>query len=501
MKQVLATAILGLALTACLAPRQAAAEVLQVAVDASPAGLDPHIVTAFSSFQIINGTIYEGLTAIDANLDVVPSLAKSWTISPDGKTYTFHLVTNATFHDGAKFEAADVVASLHRVLSKAIASPLASRLAGMESVRAVDPATVEIVLKEPAAAFLSGLASIAMVPRAFEANKDALQRQPDGTGPFKFVEWQPNGFISLTRHTGYWKPGLPKLDGVKFIIAPESATRQVGLTSGQYAMLPNIDAATALQLKGRPGVKLAQTLDLAYSLVGMNASRPPFNDARVREALNTAINRQEIITAALYGAGVPAGPLSPAMHGWASDTKSFPCYTPSADRAKALLKQAGFTAPVPVTLLVLPRQDTRDIAQVVQAELNNAGFKVELKIPELGQFVQDWKNSNFDAFVSLNGGAVDPDDTFYRTFHSGGSTNVFKYADKEVDTLLDTGRDQQSTDARRATYTRLQSILACQGPVAFVAYGQLFTAMRDSVKGFEINATRSLGALATTTDK
>ncbi len=498
MKQVLASAMLGIALAAASLPSPATAEVLQVAVDASPAGLDPHIVTAFASAQIIS-PIYEGLTGIDANLAVVPGLAASWTISPDGRTYVFKLVRGATFHDGSAFTAEDVVASLHRVLAKEIASPLASRLAGMDSVRAIDPATVEIVLKTPAAAFLSSLASIAIVPHQFATDKDTLQRKPDGTGPFKFVEWQPNGFIALARHDGYWQKGLPKLDGVKFLFAPESATRQVGLASGQYAMLPNIDAATALQLKGKPGVRLAETLDLAYSLVGMNASRPPFNNPKVREALDTALNRQEIVDAALFGAGVPAGPLSPAMHDWASDPKSFPCYTPSADHAKALLREAGITTPVAITLLVLPRQDTRDIAQVVQAQLDKAGFTVALKIPELGQFVQDWKNSNFDAFVSLNGGAVDPDDAFYRTFHTGGSTNVFKYSDATVDQMLDSAHSEPSQAVRRDTYTKLQATLACQGPVAFLTYGQLFTAMRSNVQGFAIVPTRSLSSLATTT--
>ena len=107
-------------------------------------------------------------------------------------------------------------------------------------------------LKEPSAPLLTSLATIAIVPRSFEADKDALQKLPVGTGPFKFKEWQPNGFIQLAKHDTYWKKGLPKLDGVKFNIVPESATRQVGISSGQYAMLPNIDAATALQLKGRP---------------------------------------------------------------------------------------------------------------------------------------------------------------------------------------------------------------------------------------------------------
>ena len=111
--------------------------------------------------------------------------------------------------------------------------------------------------------------------------------------------------------------GLPKLDGVKFNIVPESATRQVGISSGQYAMLPNIDAATALQLKGKPSVKLAETLELAYTLIGLNTSKPPFDNAKVREAVNYALNRDEIVAAALFGAGVPGGPLSPALKDWA----------------------------------------------------------------------------------------------------------------------------------------------------------------------------------------
>ena len=239
-------------------------------------------------------------------------------------------------------------------------------------------------LKEPSAPLLTSLALIAIVPKAFEANKDALQKAPMGTGPFKFKEWQPNGFIELEKHAGYWHAGKPVLAGVKFNIVPESATRQVGLNSGQYAMLPNIDAATALQLKGKPGITMSETLELAYTLVGMNTSKAPFDNPKVREALNYALNRGEIVQAALFGAGVPGGPLSPALKDWAVDVKEFACYAHSKDKAQALLKEAGVTGPVAITLLVLPRQDIKDIAQVVQQQLNEAGFKVELKMPEIG---------------------------------------------------------------------------------------------------------------------
>jgi peptide/nickel transport system substrate-binding protein len=473
----------------------ASAQILELGIDQSPAGLDPHIVTAFSSFMVVNGTIYEGLTAIDKDLRIGPGLAETWTVSPDGKTYVFRLRRGVTFHNGAPMEAADVVASLKRTLAKEIASPLATRLAAVESIAASDAQTAEVKLKEPSAPLLTSLATIAIVPRAFESDKDSLQRQPIGTGPFKFKEWQPNSFITLARHEGYWRQSLPKLDGVKFNIVPESATRQVGLASGQYAMLPNIDAATALQLKGKPNLRLQETLELAYSLIGLNVSKPPFNDPRVREAVNLALDRQEIIQAALFGAGVPGGPLSPALRDWAVDVKEFPCYGRNPAKAMELLKAAGHAQPIAVTMTVLPRQDIKDIAQVVQQQLNKAGFRVELKTPELGQFIQDWRNSNFDLFASTNAGSPDPDDYFYRTFRTGGSTNVFKYSNPEIDSLLDTARATVDAAARKASYAKVQRVLACEGPVVHLAYAQLFSALRGNVQGFEIIANRSLSSL------
>lgn len=494
--------VLGALMASCamaLAIPAATAQTIEMAVDGSPAGLDPHIVTAFNSTTIVGGTIYEGLTVIDKDLRTVPGLAESWTVSPDGLTYTFRLRANLTFHDGKPAEAADVVASFNRVMSATIASPLASRLAALDKAAAPDARTVVLTLKEPSAPLLTALASIAIVPRAFEADKDSLQRTPVGTGPFKFKEWQPNSFIALEKHAGYWNAGKPAVSGVKFNIVPESATRQVGLTSGQYSILPNIDAATALQLRGRPNVRIVDTLELAYTLIGMNVSKPPFDNAKVREALNYAINRAEIVQAALFGAGVPGGSLSPALKDWAVDPATFPCFKHDPAKAQALLREAGVTTPVAITLLVLPRQDIRDIAQVVQQQLNRAGFRVELRIPEIGQFVQDWRNSNFDAFASTNAGSTDPDDYYYRTFRTGGSTNVFKYSNPTLDALLDAGRRETAMPARKAAYDRAQAILACEGPAATLTYGQLFTATRTNVQGFDIIANRSLMSLMNVT--
>jgi peptide/nickel transport system substrate-binding protein len=477
----------------------ASAQVLEIGADLGPTGLDPHLITAFPSFMVVNGNIYEGLTSIDKDLKVVPGLAESWTVSPDGKTYTFKLRPGVKFHDGSALEAEDIVSTIKRVQSKDIASPLASRLSAIESANAVDPQTVELKLKEPSAPLLASLATIAVVPSSVETNKDALQKQPVGTGPFKFQEWQPNGFILLAKNEAYWQQGLPKLSGLKFNIVPESATRQVGLTNGQYALLPNIDAATALQLKGKPGVRLGETLDLAYTLIGMNVSKPPFDNPKVREAVNYAVNRQEIVDAALFGAGVPGGPLSPALKSWALDVKEYPCYTPDPAKAQALLRESGVALPISVTMNVLPRQDIKDVAQVVQEQLNKVGFKVELKNQEQGQFIQDWRNSNFDMFASLNAGNADPDEYFYRTFRTGGSTNVFKYSDQEIDQLLDSARTQQDQAVRKAAYDKVQRKLACSGPAVHVSYGTLFSAMRDKLQGYEVMPNRSLMSLGKAT--
>jgi peptide/nickel transport system substrate-binding protein len=219
----------------------------------------------------------------------------------------------------------------------------------------------------------------------------------------------------------------------------------------------------------------------------------------VREAVNYAINRKEIVDAALFGAGVPGGPLSPALKAWAIDVKEFPCYTPNAAKAQALLKEAGVATPVAVTMNVLPRQDIKDIAQVVQEQLNKAGFKVELKNQELGQFVQDWRNGNFELFASSNAGNVDPDEYFYRTFKTGGSANVFKYSDTEMDQLLDRARSSQEPAARKTAYDQAQRKLACQGPVAHLAYGTLFSAARGNVQGYDIMANRQLISLRNAT--
>ncbi len=475
----------GIAMSLAVLPVRA--QVLEIATDQSPVGLDPHVATAFSTTMVLSA-IYEGLTAIDPDLHVVPALAESWTISPDGLTYTFRLHASATFHDGKPLTSADVIASVARVRDPKTGSPFASRFAMVQRVEPDGDHAVRFMLSAPSASFLAQLATLAIVP----AGDDTLARQPDGTGPFRFKQWQPNTFIALDRNTAYWQPAHPSLTGLRFEIVPEATTRRLGLTGGTYQLLPAIDAATAETLKNTPGVRILRTQDLAYSLIGVNTTKPPFDNPAVRGALNYALDRAQIVQAAYFGQATPAGPLSPALRDWALPVADFPCYRPDPAKAKALLQQAGLTLPVKLVLNVLGSLPlVVDIAQVVQAQANQAGFEITLNVQEAGRFIQDWRAGNFTAFASLNSGGPDPDDYFGRTFQTGGATNVYKYSNPQLDKLLIEARAAPPA-RRKALYDEAQRMLACDGPVLHLAYGTLFAAERSAVQGFQLNPTRSL---------
>ena len=470
---------------------------LEIAIDQSPVGLDPHVATAFSTFAVI-GQIYDGLVELNSELELEPALAESWEVSDDGLTYTFTLRDDVTFHNGRAMTSEDVVYSYERIMAEETGSPTASRFTQVASVTAPDARTVVFKLKGPFAPFLSNLTNLTVIPRELvEAGN--VQQEAVGTGPFMLEEWVPDTYILLNANPDYYREGEPGVEAIRFNIVPEASTRAAGLRSGEYQLLPDVDPATAETIRSVPGVTLLETQDLAYTLLGLNVSQPPFDDPRVREAINLAINRDEVVQAVYFGNAVPGGPLSPGLSDWALDVSEFGCYTSDPSAARALLAEAGqenleFKLLTFGTLPVVS-----DLTQVLQAQLERAGITTTINVAEFGTFVQRWQNSDFEAFVSLNGGSIDPDGYLYRTFYTGGSTNVFKYSDPEVDALLDEGQTATDEDVRFETYAQVQRELACTGPAAHVAYGTLFTALGKGVQGFEQQPTRSLRYLRNVT--
>jgi len=470
---------------------------LEIAIDQSPVGLDPHVATAFSSFAVID-QIYDGLLELNSELEFEPALAESWEVSDDGLTYTFTLRDDVTFHNGRAMTSEDVVYSYNRIMAEETGSPTASRFTQVASVEAPDARTVVFTLKGPFAPFLSNLTNLTVIPREV-VEEGNVQQEAIGTGPFMLEEWVPDTYVLLRANPNYYREGEPGVEALRFNIVPEASTRAAGLRSGEYHFLPDVDPATAETIRGVPGVTLLETQDLAYTLLGLNVSQPPFDDPRVREAINLAIDRDEIVQAVYFGNAVPGGPLSPGLSEWALDTDEFSCYQSDPEAASALLAEAGQEDLEFEMLTFGTIPVVSDLVQVLQAQFERAGITATINVAEFGTFVQRWQNSDFEAFVSLNGGSTDPDGYLYRTFYTGGSTNVFNYSDPEVDALLDEGQTVTNDEARYDAYAEVQRHLACTGPAAHVAYGTLFTAIGEDVQGFEQLPTRSLRYLRNVT--
>ncbi len=488
--QALATMLTAAALLAGVAAAQTGQ--LELAIDTAPAGLDPHIVTAFSSFAVI-GQVYDGLLEVNAALELEPALATSWTVSDDGLTYVFQLRDDVRFHNGRTMTADDVVYSFDRIRDPETASPQASRFNEVASVVATGQYEVTFTMARQFAPFLSNLTNLYVVPQEVVAANGNLQQVAVGTGPFMLTEVVPDTYVLLTANPDYYRPGQPMVASLRYNIVPVASTRAAGLRTGTYHLLPDVDPATAETLRGVSGVTLLETQDLSYTLLGFNVSRAPFDDPRVRAAINYAIDREEIVEAVYFGNAVAGGPLSPGLREWALDTNAFACYATNRDIARSLLAEAGYPNGFSTEILTFGTiQVVTDTAQVLQAQLAEVGIDVNVNVAEFGAFVQGWRNSEFDMFVSLNGGASDPDGYLHRTFVTGGSTNVYLYSNPDIDALLEEGRTTVDQAARKAIYDQLQTDLACEGPIAHVAYGTLFSGVTDNVMGFQQMPTRGL---------
>lgn len=465
----------------------------EIAVDSAPVGLDPHVVTAFSSFAVI-GQVYDGLLELNADLGLEPALATSWTVSDDALTYVFELRDGVKFHNGRTMTAEDVVYSFDRIMDESTGSPQASRFTEVAAVEATGELQVTFTLKVPFAPFLSNLPNLMIVPQeVVEENDGSLQQVAVGTGPFMLKEIVPDTYVLLEANPAYYRAGQPKVAEVRYNVVPEASTRAAGMRTGNYHLIPDVDPATAQTLQGARGVTVLGVQDLAYTLIGINVTREPFNDPKVREAINYALDRDEIVEAVYFGNAEPGGPLSPGLAEWETPVTQFACYAHDQAKARELLAEAGYPDGFSADLITFGTiQAVVDSAQVIQAQLAEVGIKLDLNVAEFGAFVQAWSNSEFDTFVSLNGGASDPDGYLFRTFVTDGSTNVFKFSDPAVDELLQLGRTTTDQAERWNIYDHLQKRLACTGPISHLAYGTLFSAVSDNVSGFEQLPTRGL---------
>lgn len=438
--------------------------------------------------QIVGGKIYEGLLAYDFDLSPRPRLAKSWTVSPDGLSYTFKLQEGVRWHDGKPFTAQDVIFSLQTMLpeTNAMAKVNFSRVA---DYLAPDPLTVVIKLQEPYAPFLGAFeaASAPMMPahlyRGTDYRNNPANQTPIGTGPFKFKEWRKGQSIELVRNDDYWQKGLPYLDGISFLVIPDSTSRLRAMQTGaaDVASFSDIDFSQLAQLKANPNLQLTTKgyeMPAPLCWLGLNHRVKPLDDKRFRQALLYAIDRKTLATQIFAGSARPAkGPISSLTRFF---DPNIPQYEYDPKKAQALLDAMGLTPDAngrrtTLRLLELPYGETwSKLAAYIKQSLGKVGINVVLESTDASIWskrVANWEYEMTIRYVYQNG---DPALGVSRTYLGSNirkgvySNNSSGYNNPEIDQLFSSAAAATRPESRQVLYSRIASQLAQDVPEAWL---------------------------------
>ncbi|WP_424932979.1 ABC transporter substrate-binding protein [Amaricoccus macauensis] len=491
-----------LALAAPLAVAQTPPGVLAVGQVAEPKSLDPHAVTAANDFRIVMN-IYDGLVRYaDGTLEVEPALAESWEVSEDGLTYTFKLREGISFHDGTPFNAEAVVFNFDRMLDEEHPYydtgpfPLSFFFSSVADVEAVDETTVTFTLSEPYAPFLSNLAyatGLIVSPSAVEEHGQDFGRNPAGTGPYKFEEWQSNSRVVVTRNENYWD-GTPGLEAVVFRPLTDANTRVSEMLAGGIDLMVEIPPDNVPTFDGN-GFQLHEQSGPHLWFLILNTKEGPMADKRVRQAVNYAIDKQSLVENVLQGtAEVAAGPTPPAF-AWAYNESLQP-YPHDPERARALIAEAGAEG-AEITFFVTEggsgMLDPIPMGTAIQADLAEVGLDVKIETYEWNTFLAE-VNPGLEGKADMAEMAWmtnDPDTLPYLALRTeawpdAGGFNSGYYSNPIVDEILEKARLSTSQEERASLYKEMQAIVQDDAPWAFVANWKQNAATTDMVEGFKL---------------
>ena len=473
-----------------------------------PPTLDPHLAGDTTSAGIIV-EVFGGLATIDKDLQIVPDLAEDWDITNGGRTFTFHLRKNATFHDGRQVTAQDVKWSIERAGEPETQAPTVDlflgdivgfkdKLNGLASdvsgVRVIDDRTVEITADAPKAYFLAKLT----YPTSFVLDKNNVTkdaswlRAPNGTGPFRLAEYIPGEMIRLTGFEGYHL-GPPKLAEVLHILSGGDAllmyeNDEIHMTGVSLTNLDSIlDPANPLN---RDVQQAPPSFSTYY--MGMNVNEPPFDDVKVRLALNYAIDRDTISTTLLKGLLVPAtGVLPPGFPGYQESVSD---YSFDPEKAKRLLSESKYGANMdefPNITLSLPGSFGSSISASTEAILEmwrqNLGIEVDVLQTEWATYLQDQRAGRFQMYGGSGWIAdyPDPENFLDILLHSNSSNNATGYSNPVVDGLLEQARIEQDQEKRFDLYNQAEKTILKDAPWIPLWHGDTgFVLVKPNVRDY-----------------
>ena len=473
---------------------------------AEPASLDPHVVTAVNDFRI-NINLYDGLVRYaEDSLEVEPQLATDWEIDDEGLVYTFELRDDVTFHDGTPFDAEAVKFNFDRMLDEdhpyhdTGPFPLAEQFFGqIDEVRVVEDHVVEFELSSPFAPFMANLAyptGLLISPTAVEEHGEDVGRNPAGTGAYVFSEWEGNQHVILERNEDYWD-GAPEVPGVVFRPITESQTRVNELMSGGADLIVEVPPDDVAALRDDDELVVQEQAGPHVWFLILNVAEEPFDDVRMRQAVNHAIDKQSIIDDILQGtATVADGPIAEAFGAAYND--DLPAYDYDPDRAQELMEEAGYGDGVDLTFYVTEggsgMLDPVPMGEAIQADLGEVGINVSIETYEWNSFL-DEVNAGIEGKADMAQMAWmtgDPDTLPYLTLRTAawpdeGGFNSGYYSNERVDELLESAQVEVDEDARIEMYHEMQEIVVEEAPWVFVASWKQNVAMSPDIEGFELH--------------
>ena len=350
--------------------------------------LDPYDANDTLS-QAATKSFYQGLFGFDKDLKLVNVLAESYEVSKDGLVYTFKLKKNIKFHDGTTFDATAVKANFDRVTDPANKLKRYTLFNRVAKTEVVDPYTARVTLKEPFSPFINVLAhpsAVMISPTALKKYGKEIAFHPVGTGPFEFVEWKQTDYLKGKKFAGYWKTGYPKIDTITWKPVVDNNTRSAVMQTGEADFAFSIPFEQAAVLKASPKVDMIDSPSIIQRYLSFNTMVKPFNDPKVRQAINYAINKEALTKVAFAGHAVPAEGVVPPGVDYAEKLGPWP-YNPA--KARELLKEAGYPNGFETTLWSAYNHTTaQKVIQFVQQQLQQVGIKAQVQALEAGQRVE-----------------------------------------------------------------------------------------------------------------
>lgn len=479
------------------APAVLAAANVTVAVSATMDSLDPYNTNSTLS-QAVGKSYYEGLFTFDRELKVQPLLATGYEVSDDGLQYTFTLREGVKFQDGTDFDANAVKVNLERVLDRSNGLARYNQFNRIDKVEVVDAHTVRITLKEPFSPFINSLAhpsAMMISPTALEKWGKDITFHPTGTGPFEFVEWDPGTHLTVKKNPNYWQEGLPKVDQLTFRTVTDNGTRAAVVQTGEVQAAYPLPYEQAELLKKNKKIDVLDAPSIIIRYISMNMLHKPFDDVRVRQAVNYAINKEALAKVGFAGYAFPSTGVVPQGVAFAKKMDPWPY---DVAKAKELLKEAGYPDGFSTELWSAYNDGTSaKVVQFLQQQLAQVGIKASVELLESGQRVQRVEQ------------VKDPEAATIRMYYAGWSAstgeadwalrpllvksawppvfnNTAYYSNPKVD--QDVNDALLTTDPAEQTrlYDETQELIWDDAPWAFLVTSNLLWAQSKNLSGFYV---------------